>query len=88
MIAKLASLLIVGLLGIGQVATQATPQLELLLDLNGDETVNVADVVLIAGFVASGQVRDGWGCFFCGLKRGRERECVCMYVCITAIAVG
>ena len=64
MIAKLASLLIVGLLGIGQVATQATPQLELLLDLNGDETVNVADVVLITDFVLSGQVRDGWGWFF------------------------
>ena len=54
--AKLFSLFVLALFGVGQVSTQTVPELSTLLDLNGDEFVNVADVVLLAGFVLSGQV--------------------------------
>ena len=61
--AKLFSLFLIALFGFSQVTTQTVPDLEILLDLNGDETVNVADVVLLAGFVLSGQVWiGGRGC--------------------------
>ena len=86
MMAKLVSLLIVGLLGMGQVATQATPQLQVLLDLNGDETVNVADTVLLAGTVLGDQVRRGWVWFLWVEERERVPVCVC--VCIIAIEIG
>lgn len=55
--AKLFPLLIVALFSVDQATTQAMPQLQELLDLNGDGAVDVGDVVLLATFTASAQVR-------------------------------
>ena len=55
--AKLFPLLIVALFSVDQATTQAMPQLQALLDLNGDGAVDVGDVVLLATFTASAQVR-------------------------------
>ena len=77
MMAKLVSLLIVGFLGMGQVATQATPQIKQVLDLNGDKAVDVADVALYSSFIFDGGVRGGRVWFLWAEERERE----CMYHC-------